>query len=819
MDKSVKAIFSALSPIELVCSMGLSAKEHKGNYITQCPCCGNSLFVLQYSFVCSNYGCAFRAGSIVEFMAFSEKKPLRKSLDSCLQLIKDKSKYVFDADEIDRIYTSILFQRQLFDFFLRLSHTSNTGQISTIRHAGALNRNGIAHSALKSSVFILTKTDLVKLNSILKSNNLDTYLPGDSNAAIVMPYFSNHHSISDLLVVSQVNKQPTRIKILPTKLAWFGLLQMHPACKDIDISMSYADSMVINSDNARITPDKMCLHYLYNPTTPEIGWLPDKSTFILEEHPDEHLSAIACLRQVMPNINVMDHKGNIYDSRTFTINYCASVLEREGLSANARLIMESSRITAEDREVIARRLHDRKKFALAQDVLKLFKTQMVYHDEHSELYESSDGYFVNRGNSGVKTYVTNFTMTVLDNIVFADTLDVYHRVNVNVMGKEYVTLMRPQDIDKSSEIELSVRRKHEDNISDSALPTIREKSQIRVVSSYLRHQISKAPQVEGTPFLGWNGHRTRFFGPFFYMDETTSKTWEPVFHPVIGDMGSYSTKTQFARVFSESLPLEITRIIGQAVAFIARYYLNIAVKPIPIHNNKNGRVLIESLFEAIGQTKPVQINFNVRQKELPGLHGYPAYSTADTKNDIVNLQYPLFILCDGGEMITQEYKSEVIKEAAQVFRYIVYNVVEWIIKTKAKSYDKMASVNYPDAYAAEGSAIICEVCQISKWIDKGSEFKHLEAFLSKVSFDRAGECITHDLAKHIVTLDLSERPDINLQSLHDELTKLGASYVHIEGSKISSDSISLLTSIEQFYQKKPQLTEVFDVNDLMVVDS
>ena len=261
------------------------------------------------------------------------------------------------------------------------------------------------------------------------------------------------------------------------------------------------------------------------------------------------------------------------------------------------------------------------------------------------------------------------------------------------------------------------------------------------------------------------------------------------------------------------------RVIGQAVAFIARYYLNIAVKPIPIHNNKNGRVLIESLFEAIGQTKPVQINFNVRQKELSGLHGYPAYSTADSRNDIVNLQYPLFILCDGGEMITQEYNEEVIKEASQVFRYIIYNVVEWILKTKAKSYDKMSSVNYPDAYAAEGSAIICEVCQISKWIDKGSEFKNLEAFLSKISFDRAGECITHDLAKHIVTLDLSARPDINLESLHAELTKLGASYVHIDGSKISSDSISLLTSIEQFYQKRPKLTEVFDVNDLMVVDS
>lgn len=799
----------------MVCRMGIPIKEDNGDYITQCPCCGNSLFVLPTGFVCVNSGCTFKSGSIIEFLAFKEKIKLRDALTSYLQFIKDKSQYHVEESSIEDIFKYVLFQRQLFDFFLKLSHSNNSGKIKTIRQTGALHKNGIACESLRSSVYVLTKHDLNKLNIILKSNSLDPYMPSDANAAIVMPYYKDHHSISDLVVVTKISKQPTRIKIQPSKLSWFGLLQTHPGCKDVDLTVSYADSMVINSENARLNPDRICLHYLYNPTSSDIGWLPDTATFLFDEEPDEYLSSIACLRQIIPNLSISYHKGDRQDSKSFTLNYCVSVLEKEGLSPNARLIMESSMITTEDRECIAKKLHDRKQFALAQSILKMFKTQMVYHDEHNELYASHDGYFVKKGKSGNQSYVTNFTLSITDNVVFADTLDVFHRTRVNVQGREHDVMLQPQDIDKAQDLELAVRRKHTDGINESALPTIREKSLVRVVSSHLRDQVAKAPQVEGTPFLGWNGYRTRFFGPFFCVDATSNKTWQTVFHPNIDNLECYSNVTHYDREFSEDLPLPITRIIGQAVAFMVRSYLNIPTKAIAIHNSKNGRVLIESLFQSIGQVKPLLLNYNIRQKQITGINGYPAYCTADTQDDLHNIPYPLFVLCDGGGVIDQEYDKNTMDIAGQTFRDVLYKVSAWIIKTRASSFDKMASVSYADSYAAEGGAIICEVCQIGKWLNKSTEFKNLEAFLNKVSFDQAEECITHNINTHQVTLELSSREDIDIVALKLELERLGASYVEIGDGKISSDSISLLTAIEHYYQKKPKVKEIFDVEALI----
>lgn len=815
MDKSVKAIFSAMTPIELVCSMGISVKEHNNNYITQCPCCGNSLFVLTTSFVCANNSCQFKAGSVVEFIAVHDKKNMRAALETYIEITKSKTQYALNDEDIDNIYNFIIFQRKLFDFFLKLSHTSNPSHIATVRQTGALQRTGISCEALKSSVYVLTKNDLVTLNQILVSNGLDAYVTSDTNAAIALPYFKDHHTISDIVVVTRLSRTPTRIKIQPSKLSWFGLLQLHPGCRDVDLTVSYADSMIFNTENAKLHPDRICLHYIHNPTSLDGGWVPEKATFLFNEEPDEYLSAISCLAQIIPSLTISYKGAPRQDSKTFTVSYCASVLEKEGLSANAMLILESSRLTAEDRENIARRLHDRKQFALARKVMSMSKTQMVFFDEHNELYTSPDGYFVQKGKTGNKSYVTNFTIQVTDNIVFADSLDVFHRAKICVAGKEYVTVLRPQDIDKAQDLELSVRSKVDSSDKNTTLPTIREKSLVRVVSSYLRDQISRAPQVEGIPFLGWNGHRTRFFGPFFSFQNTESVTKTMNFHPYVDEFGCFSNHTHFDRNFSESLPLPISKIISQAIAVVVRSYLNIPTKPIPIHNNKHGRVLIESLFEAIGQTKPLTINTNIRQKELPGINGYPVYTTADTKNDVKNLPYPVFVLCDGGEVIDMEYAAPMLLSAGQSFRHVLYKVVEWLMRTKAKTFDQTTGVNYTDSYASEGSLVICEVCQIDKWLSSAAEFKNLESFLSKVSFDRAKDFITHDITRHVVTLDLSSRGDTDIDLLCQELSALGANYVEKSDGKITSDSLSLLTAIEHYYKKKPDVNEIFDVDSLI----
>jgi hypothetical protein len=815
MDKSVKAIFSAMTPIELVCSMGISVKEHNNNYITQCPCCGNSLFILPTSFVCANNSCQFKAGSVVEFIAVYDKKSIRDALGTYIEITKSKTQYALDEESIDSIYNFIIFQRRLFDFFLRLSHSSSPDHIATVRQTGALQRTGISCETLKSSVYVLTKKDLAALNQLLTSRGLDIYVPTDTNAAIAMPYFKDHHTISDIVMVTRLSRTPTRIKIQPSKLSWFGLLQLHPGCREVDLTVSYADSMIFNTENAKLHPNRICLHYIYNSTSVDKGWLPDKATFLFNEEPDEYLSAMSCLGQVIPNLTV-SYKGNQkQDYRSFAVSYCASVLEKEGLSTNAILILESAKLTAADREGIAKNLHDRKQFALARKILSMCKTQMVFFDEHNELYTSPDGYFVQKGKTGNKSYVTNFTIQITDNIVFADSLDVFHRANVCIGGKEYVTVLRPQDIDRAQDLELAVRSKVDSTEKNTTLPTIREKSLVRVVSSYLRDQISRAPQTEGIPFLGWNGHRTRFFGPFFSFQHTESTTRPMNFHPHVDEFGCFSSQTLFDRSFCEALPLPITKIISQAVAIVVRYYLNIPTKPIVIHNNKYGRVLVEALFEAIGQTKPLQINSNIRQKELPGINGYPVYTTADTKHDVKNMPYPVFALCDGGELIDVEYSAATLVNAGQSFRHIIYQVVEWLMKTKAKTFDQMSGVNYADAYAAEGSMVICEVCQIDRWLEATTEFKNLESFLSKVSFDAAKDFITHDITKHVVTLDLSTRDDIDIDLLCQELSALGASYVEKSAGKITSDSLSLLTAIEHYYKRKPEVNEIFDVDSLI----
>lgn len=804
-----------MSPVELLCDMGISIKESSGNYITQCPSCGSSLFVLPTGFVCANNNCQFKAGSVVEFIAIHDKKNFNQALMTYIELVKNKTQYSFDPETIETIYNTLLFQRKIFDFFLRLSHSGTVSHINTVRQTGSLSKTGISCEMLKSSVYVLTKQDLAALNVILKSNGLDPYIPADSNAAIAMPYFKDHHTVSDIVIVTRLSRMPVRIKIQTSKLAWFGLLQLHPACKEIDITTSYADSMIINTEYARIHPEKICLHYIYNPTSMETGWIPESATFVFNESPSEYLSPIANLRQIIPGLSVVYKDSAKQDCRTFAVNYCSNIIEEEGLNASTSLVLESAKLTIEDREDIAKRLHDRKQFTLARRVLSLCKTQMVYHDENVELYTSAEGYFVKKGKTGNKTYVTNFTLQVVGNIVFADSLDVFHRTKVCINGKDYIADLRPQDIDKSSDLELAVRSKL--NVADNGaiLPTVRDRALMRNVSSYLREQISRAPQVEGIPFLGWNGHRTRFFGPFFSIEGESVVTKEMNFHPNIAEFNCFTNHTRYDRSFCDALPFAITKIISQAVSVLVRSYLNIPTKPIPIHNNKYGRVLVESLFESIGQLKPISINMNIRQKDLPGINGYPVYAVADSKDDMKNIPYPVFLLCDGGVVIENDYSPGVLVAAGQSFRHVMYKTLEWLMATKAKTFDKMSAVNYVDAYAAEGSVIICGVCQLEKWLDATVEFKNLETFLSKVSFDKANECITHDLTKHVVTLDLSSRPDVDMDALCAELKEIGASFVEKSDGKITADSISLLTAIEHYYKKKPTVTEVFDVDSLI----
>jgi hypothetical protein len=844
MNKLIRAIENIVSPLEAACRFGLTPKVSDELHVIDCPCCGQCMFILDTGFVCSQSGCTFRAGSPMDLLAALEHKQIREIWNSFQSAFGDLLTRMAKIEEnamVEDALSHFQARRRLFEFFLRCALEDTSQQIRCIRQRGALQRMGVDTGVLSSSLYILTENRLRALSHALahfgksaKSN------PGQ--APIVLPYFANHHTITDLIILSSTKNKPHIINVEPhAKISWFGLLQTHPAVKEVEIAESYADCLMYNSRHASASPDKICLHYIYHPGEGGGYWKPQKATYVLEKDTLEGIPAICRLDRCLPGLNLkmaveagtsvmgVPESVPVKPARIFVVERAIRALTSMGLTPETKLLFESLSPKASERDQIMTSLMSTRQFDTADKLRALFRTLVVFHDDKYTLHESPTGYFLTK-DSGEPQFITNFTVNIKNNLVFADASDIFHEGEVTVADRNFPIFLKPTDIDNLQDMEIALRSNSGKFGNGEKLPTIRDRQAARILTTYLRNCIAAVSHVEGIPFLGFNESRTRFFGSFFYADETTKChiLGDPIYHP-FAKLEDYFSVPKFVTTPHEAASLdksgmesniELARLIAQLCSMLVRYYLRIfTIKPITLDGDES-EAIVNLLKEVTGQHTTIQLNTNVRWEttdRLKGINGYPAHVLGTmTASESSKLNLPGIVFVPGGHKINEVLDPQAILNIQQTFRHILFAVLDWIFSTKAKKFKTVQNVTVEQQYAQEGSQIIREACGLDTWEVGESAFPGLESILSRTPKNKVRNIVSHNVNEHLITIDCSSHKEhIDIKTICDEVKRLGAKRISSEANKVTADSNPILEALENFYLQSVVLEEIFDADQLL----
>ncbi|MFN5249834.1 MAG: hypothetical protein ACK5DE_02205 [Bacteroidota bacterium] len=820
MELSVQNLDQIVNPIELIHLLGEELHVGlNGEYTTNCPKCESKLFILDKEFVCENSLCTYRAGSAVDYLVAKGICTWDSAIETLNNILSDKLKNSVIYKNQKLVTGQLKSKRRVFDFFLKNALNGAHNNINIIQYRSALRAQGLDPDALKHSVFVLNAQEVEKLKELVKSINPDKNL-NISGVHIALPYFVNYHTISHLLVLKTPDSKPEKINILPSRTAFFSLLQRHPACKKTKLAYTYAEAAKLNTQYSRVNPEMLCLHMMVDATASGESFVLPSATYIASGDSHSDLRVAGTIQRYVPDLKVSENKVALHSeyepipADEFILKCVVKELKKNIPISNILPLVE---LNHRSRQALLEQLHANRYFAEADEVRNFFKTLPVFKDDKVTLFSNPYGYSLKKHSNDTYTNnISNFTIELEQNIVFTESTDIFHAGNLLFNNGKYPIILRQEEIDKISELEKAARRATMGvTTADINIPTVMERSGAKYLTTYLREQVSQLGKTEGIPMLGWSPRRSSFYAPYFISDRKGSRVGKKYLHPIIPTLSSFTTDISDVSALHHDLPEVIVNILNQAAAFIVRTFLSMQIRPLSIYNNSEGRRLLSEMFSALGQTTLLQLNQNMRGEEIPGLRGFPFYAVGYSSSQINKSSLSAFILCDTGTAINENFSLDIIHKAQTTLKFIVRKIAEWALQTEAENFKQQHSVSRANAYSKEGAQIIIDSCGLLSWPSSKTPFENLDGLLGSIGFEEVKNYFISNINTHKLQIKneiLNRVP--NIEGFESELRSI-SKHVDFTKDTVDVDSESMLEALNSYYHMSPTLTEYFDSSKLL----
>lgn len=821
MDLSIQSLEQTTSPIEIVNLLGRDLyKCEQGNYTTKCPKCESKLYILDKEFVCENSNCTFKAGSVCDYLVAGAYCKWEQVIDTLNTILDGRLNNTSVIKNKKAIISSLQNKRKLFDFFLRIALKGSHNNMACLQYKSAIRSQGIDPDTLRWSVFIIGGEDVNILKGII-NNTGDKRDFNFNSSCIVLPYFADYHTVSHLLVLNTPASRPEKIAVNPHRTSFFGLLQRHPNAKSTKLAYTYADAAKLNTQYGRMSPENICLHMLLDATANGTSFSLSNAEYVITEDTNDDFRAVAIIQKYIPSLKVNSRQTSIYKDETSIPSYkfiidCLITNLRKGINISS--LLEMAGLTPGNKQELLNRLHQERFFDAADEVRNFFKTLPIYTDDKITLFSNPFGYTMKKNSKDAcTTYVSNFILELEQNVVFAESTDIFHAGSIIFDGNTYPVMLKQEELDRPVDLEKAVRRATlgSPGEGENNLPTIKERGAAKYLTNYLRDNISSLPRTEGLPILGWSPRRTSFYTPYFIADRKGARVGKKYFHPTNQCLINFTTDiTDVSQLYTD-LPEELVHIINQAATFITRSFLSMPIRPITLYNNTEARTLLSGLFVGLGQTSVSQLNHNIRGEDNPGLRGFPHYAVGYTFGQANKSSLPAFIMCDAGVKIESIYDQSVIEQGRRTLKYIVQKVAEWAIKTDAATFTQAHSVSRTNAYSIEGSNVIIDACGLTSWPSSQTPFENLDNMLSSIRFDEVKQYFIKDINRHVMQISKEALTVVkDIPGLERELQVI-SKQVQFTDTSLDVDAESMMDALNTYYHTSPVVTEIFNADALL----
>lgn len=813
---------TSLSPKAVAGALGRSCRRVDGKLQTECPVCQSVMSLTHTGAVCSSSRCTFWTGDSLDYAAACQGGNYEAALDTALEISSDWLTSVKNRSwpELrEELASTLKKHRSVLEFLMALRTKQDNGHRVAARTA-CRNRD-IDPDCMPRAVYALTAEETGELFARVRKISEQVAPPArDKHVAFV--FFRDPHRISkiELLPLTRRGRDSsfTTLRLFPSRFSFLGI---HDARADdrVLLCQNFSAAARDNSFSTRTLRRTFRVGVLFDSGCSDSEFLPEAEALMVDADAEHLLTGTALVQAAYHKQDskrlrvVVREKGS--DSKLmaweeFGVEWLSAKLMAEKQDRQRWMDwIESAMFDKDTTGQMLLKIQAGGDLLLVAKVRELFRHRAVVTVDKVTLYESVDGYYVKkRGGAlgdGERLGVSNFIIEFSATLYFQETGDLFHLGKMHIGNRAYPLRMCSTMLDSTQALEEYLRRTvvmcNEQEVS--LLPTVRERTNARLMLDWLKQLASALPSIRGVTRLGWDTKRKVFQGPGWMVTADGTKSAPTQLHPK-NIPSVFTVGPLVGEDISAQVSPNCCRLVSRLAAALARGGAGEPLRPTFYADNVETREMLAGVFAGIGQHQPLDLLFGGEgMGQLDYMRTLPLLVSGLNKSQCVRVPQPLFVINADGENMSGEVPEKIAPFVAKV----ADRVLSWVFSGDAAKYKRASAVLYEEQLEREGEAILRDVLGLPGWPNSPKQFGNLEAWLGKWTPEQFEEQAALDAQSQLIWLPGAISTELELE------LRGHANHVERRQAHMLVDSASFTLWAENFYGRalKYRLTNLPEV--------
>jgi len=714
------AALTNLTPYLFAGTLGLTVSNDKSGDSIENPRTGRPLYLTESEFINTDPSCSFRAGNVVDFYKYlhgcTYKEAVEYMFDNHSSLLVNTSTYGRDY-HVDEVTAHHEAHAAVYEHLFSLNTNLSNTERFAIENQNLIRQN-IDPIYLRNSVFQATPEQMEYLVSLCEPESEHEL---NHNSYCLYPYFRSYGRIGHIVVKSVYSdlKLLFNLKILPSKISYFGLHKLPPGFSNVNVYVDRMDALETDCwDRRHMGPQKQGdgIYHLAIKTTnaprPPAVYLKNV-TFRHKE--TEELSGIAMLRNFCGTFAVKPANRALAAAPRSWSEFLAGRLANMPTSDEMKILSTLKEVGIDHttyKELLAV-FRASKRLDLVKLLERVKNRNRIATIQMGTIEETTTGYVFAKLNSNLPAVLfTNFTINLTRCITYRNynpagerVIDIKYKGTLHVNDDDCDITLSPHEINNPRLLASKVESlSAEKGFKTTALIT--ELSFLHRLSDFLNQTRASIPRYDGISRLGWDPLRQTF----------TTATWECAGRHIIHHknaevankpiMDKFKFNIGFCRGTQHLAVKATTRsnsdvitVLSLIAGYIVRSFLKLPMPVTPFRNNPRARNLLSSAFSALGQyQKPIYVHSNRREGVstiVECLFGYPFWGHSDSPEAVKKIvaaenDSPLCLLADTGLQISSRLTTAEHYGVADKAAVMLQKLAQWLISTRGIDLNDLA---------------------------------------------------------------------------------------------------------------------------------
>lgn len=608
----------------------------------------------------------FIAGSVVDFLAYYFGKDYTKAVDHVLAHYTDglQKLTAFPLATLrDSAITDFQNARLCFEQVMQLRRFMlETPVLHEVRTW--LKKRNIESQAVPNMVFAATGQQLIDTFGPVPGTTLSLETP-----YAIFPFFNNPYTPSYLIIRDvRSNDEPQILSLNPSAYAVFGI---HAATQDAPVTV-YPDYMqtIAEYSFARSVDGQPinCVAISLHPGEDENPFRLESGLFVVNE--DLPLEWLIKVKSIFIKSQCAEawNKTAFFSVPLFLTNKFITAYRQHDLhDLPLRKLVEAIKQDTESFTFLTDYLVKAERKDIVKSIVKLLDHGRSFNLPGGiKVEEISQGYMATK--EAISVSFTNFTIKIDSNLYFDDSSNIFHMGRLQFRGQEY-----PLEISRSALV--SSKGYDFESFARNALmkagyketqilPVVTDSTYKQALRKVVNQQIAQSPKIKGTAHFGWDLKNHKFVTPTWEATAFGINFISRAYHPERQLLKKYFT---LLLSFNEVDTISVgNSLLCLMAGMITRSFLDLKQKAVMIKKSPKAIEVLETLCFPLGQLLPIEINPNVRFKQLQirldGVEGYPIHVISMNEEYFSQLEYPLFCLSKEGMVLPDDYPGEALAQ-------------------------------------------------------------------------------------------------------------------------------------------------------------